>query len=84
MTEAQALTDTLEDNLAVLNQGAANVRPELVEIFSELVNNAAEHGVTEGSASAIAHVRFMPHRRGRCLRRGRRGRGPGNQGDAGP
>ena len=64
MTEAQALTDTLADNLAVLNQGAANVRPELVEIFSELVNNAAEHGVTEGSASAIAHVRFMPHRRG--------------------
>ena len=64
MTEAQALTDTLEDNLADLNRGAANVRPELVEIFSELVNNAAEHGVTEGSASAIAHVRFMPHRRG--------------------
>ena len=62
MTEAQPLTDTLEDNLAVLNRGAANGRPELVEIFSELVNNAAEHGMTE--AGAQSHVRFIPHRRG--------------------
>ena len=65
MTEAQALTDTLEDNLAVLNRGAANGRPELVEIFSELVNNSAEHGMTE--AGAQAHVRFMPHRRGEAF-----------------
>ena len=41
--------------------GAANVRPELVEMFSELVNNAAEHGMTEDGADA--HVRYMPHRR---------------------
>ena len=35
---------------------------ELVEIFSALVNNAAEHGMTlEG---AHAHVRYIPHRRG--------------------
>ena len=68
MTEAQALTDTLADNLAVLNQDTANGRPELVEIFSELVNNAAEHGDDgSGSASAIAHVRFIPHRRGEAF-----------------
>ena len=64
VTEAQALTDTLEDNLADLNRGTANLRPELAELFTISLNNSAEHGVTEGSASAIAHVRFMPHRRG--------------------
>lgn len=42
--------------------GAANVRPELVEIFSEIVNNAAEHGMSDRGAHA--HVRFMPHRKG--------------------
>ena len=62
MREAQGITDVLEDSLADRNLGAPNVRPELVEIFSEIVNNAAEHGMTESGASA--HVRFMPHRRG--------------------
>ena len=61
MQEAQALADILENNPQARGMGAANVRPELVEIFSELVNNAAEHGMTE--AGAHAHVRFMPHRR---------------------
>ena len=65
MEEAQELTDSLEDNLQILSMGAANVRPELVEIFSELVNNAAEHGITETGANV--HVRFMPHRRGRAF-----------------
>ena len=32
-----------------------------MEIFSELVNNAAEHGVS--ATAAQGHVRFMPHRR---------------------
>ena len=67
VTEAQALTDTLEDNLADLNRGTANLRPELAELFTISLNNSAEHGVTEGSASAIAHVRFMPHRRGEAF-----------------
>ena len=62
MQGAQELANTLEDNLATRGVGAPNVRPELVEIFSELVNNAAEHGMTPAGASA--HVRFMPHRRG--------------------
>ena len=65
MREAQDLTDTLEENLATQNLGAVNVRTALVELFSELVNNAAEHGLTE--AGAHAHVRFMPHRRGHAF-----------------
>ena len=62
MREAQELAVNLEENLHKRNMGAANVRPELVEIFSEIVNNAAEHGMREDGAHA--HVRFMPHRRG--------------------
>ena len=65
MQEAQELTNQLEDNLTGLNLGAANIRPEAVEIFSELVNNAAEHGMSE--AGAHLHVRFMPHRRGEAF-----------------
>ena len=63
MPEAQELTDTLEQNLQTLDMGAANVRPEVVEVFSELVNNAAEHGAAD-EEEAHAHVRWMPHRRG--------------------
>ncbi len=62
MREAQELAVNLEENLHKRNMGAANVRPELVEIFSEIVNNAAEHGMSEDGA--LAHVSFMPHRRG--------------------
>ena len=65
MREAQELADVLEENLQERRLGAASVRPEVVEIFSELVNNAAEHGMTEAGASA--HVRFVPHRRGHAF-----------------
>lgn len=65
MREAQELADVLEENLQERRMGAASVRPELVEIFSELVNNAAEHGMTD--TGATAHVRFMPHRRGNAF-----------------
>ena len=65
MQEAQGLTNTLEENLHDQNMGAPNIRPELVEIFSELVNNAAEHGMTPEGANA--HVRYMPHRRGHAF-----------------
>ena len=34
MGEAQELTYTLAEDLAALNLGAANVRSELIEIFS--------------------------------------------------
>ena len=63
MQEAQELTDTLERDLHRLGMGAANIRPEVVEVFSELVNNAAEHGAAD-EEEAHAHVRWMPHRRG--------------------
>ena len=65
MQEAQEQVDQMEDNLHERNLGAANVRPELVEIFSELANNAAEHGMTPDGAQV--HVRFMPHRRGHAF-----------------
>ena len=65
MREAQELADMLEENLGERRMGAASVRPELVEIFSELVNNAAEHGMTGEGANA--HVRYLPHRRGKAF-----------------
>ena len=34
MGAAQELTDLLEDNLTARNLGAANLRPELAELFS--------------------------------------------------
>ena len=46
MQEAQELTDTLEENLHDQAMGNPSIRPELVEMFSQLVNNAAEHGMT--------------------------------------
>ena len=65
MKEAQQLADTLEENLRDRELGAPNLRPELVEMFSEIVNNAAEHGMTrEGTHT---HVRLMPHRRGHAF-----------------
>lgn len=65
MQEAQELTDVLEETLQERRMGAASVRPELAKIVSKLVNNAAEHGMTEVGANA--HVRYMPHRRGRAF-----------------
>ena len=65
MQEAQELTDVLEENLQERRLGGASVRPEVVEIFSKLVNNAAEHGMTQSGANA--HVRYMPHRRGHAF-----------------
>ena len=62
MREALELANGREENLQDRRLGASNLHAELVEIFSELVNNAAEHGMSE--AGAHAHVRFMPHRSG--------------------
>ena len=65
MQEAQELAYTLEENLHDRAMGAANVRVEVVELFSEVVNNAAEHGM--GPEGAHAHVRYLPHRRGHAF-----------------
>ena len=46
MQEAQELASTLEEDLHDQVMGAPSIRPELVEMFSQLVNNAAEHGMT--------------------------------------
>ena len=44
MLEARVLTDLLKENLQYRSMGAATVRAELMEVFSELVNNAAVKG----------------------------------------
>ena len=50
------LGETLQgETLQEQRIGAANVRVEPVSIFSELVNNAAEHGMTpEGAHAPVA------------------------------
>jgi hypothetical protein len=49
------MTGTLGETLQEQRIGAANVRVEPVSIFSELVNNAAEHGMTpEGAHAPVA------------------------------
>ena len=65
MSEAQVLTDQLEQSLSNLSNVAANIKPQVVEMFSEMVNNAAEHGMSD--AGAHCHVRLMPHRKGLAL-----------------
>ena len=44
---------------------AASIASAAVETFSELLNNAAEHGMSDDGAHC--HVRLMPHRTGQCL-----------------
>ena len=75
MREAQDLTDQLEESLSKLSNVAANIKPQVVEMFSEMVNNAAEHGMSD--AGAHCHVRLMPHRRSLALDSVITDRGPG-------
>ena len=75
MREAQVLTDQLEQNLSHLSNVAANIKPQVVEMFSEMVNNAAEHGMSD--TGAHCHVRLMPHRKGLALDSVITDRGPG-------
>ena len=65
MREAQELANTLEQNLATRHPEAASISGVAVETFSELLNNAAEHGMSD--AGAHCHVRVMPHRLGNSL-----------------
>ena len=65
MREAQELADALERNLATHHPEAASISGVAVETLSELLNNAAEHGMSD--AGAQCHVRVLPHRRGSCL-----------------
>ena len=65
MREAQELANTLEQNLTTRYPEAASISGVAVETFSELLNNAAEHGMN--AAGAHCHVRVMPHRMGNCL-----------------
>lgn len=65
MREAQDLANTLEQNLATQHPEAASISGVAVETFSELLNDDAEHGMTDDGAHC--HVRVMPHRMGQCL-----------------
>ena len=65
MREAQDLAYRLENSLAGNHVSSASIHVQLVELFSELVNNAAEHGMSAGGASA--HVRHVPHRSGHAF-----------------
>ncbi len=65
MREAQKLANTLEHNPATRHSEAASISGVAVETFSELLNNAAEHGMSD--AGAHCHVRVMPQRLGDCM-----------------
>ena len=65
MREAQDLTKALIENLQDWRMDASSFNADLVALFSELVNNAAEHGMSEQGAHV--HVRYMPPRKGHAF-----------------
>ena len=56
--EVQGLVRTQEDALRTRNLGAAGIRTEVVDLLSEMLRSAAEHGMTKDGAGA--HVRTCP------------------------
>ena len=56
-SSAEDLTDQLHISLSTHRQGSANLYPDVVETFSELVNNAAEH--SEFEVGAFGLVQFL-------------------------
>lgn len=56
LREAAELTNRVEDSLYSSGLGSASVHPLVCELFSELVNNAAEH--SESSIGAYGFVQF--------------------------
>ena len=65
MREAHELANTSARKLAAQHPDAASISGVAIETFSELLNNAAEHGMTDDGTHR--HVRLMPDRMGRCL-----------------
>ena len=63
LTEAAELTNRVEDSLYRSGRGSANIHPLVCELFSELVNNAAEH--SESSIGAYGFVQFYSSGRNR-------------------
>ena len=62
MEKGHVLIKALDDTLQGTGLGTPDVRREVVELLSEVVFNAVEHGVT--TEDAHAHVRHLPERRG--------------------
>ena len=56
LKEAADLTNHVEDTLYSAGFGSANIHPVVCELFSELVNNAAEH--SESSIGAYSLIKF--------------------------
>lgn len=56
LREADELTNRVEESLYSSGLGSANVHPIVCELFSELVNNAAEH--SESGVGAYGFVQF--------------------------
>lgn len=55
MEETQVLIKALDDTLESRDLEAAEVRADVVELLSEIVFNAVEHGMTvEGAHAALA------------------------------
>lgn len=59
LREAAELTNEVEYSLYTSGLGAANIHPVVCELFSEMVNNAAEH--SESSVGAYGFIRFYSH-----------------------
>ena len=59
LAEAAELTNRVEYSLYTSGLGAANIHPIVCELFSELVNNAAEH--SESSIGSYALIRFFSY-----------------------
>ena len=55
-SSAEDLTDQLHISLSSLRQSSGNVIPEVVETFSELANNAAEHSKSEIGALGLVQL----------------------------
>ena len=63
-SSAEDLTDQLHVSLFTRRQGSANLYPDVVETFSELVNNAAEHSESEIGAFALVQFFSSKNERG--------------------
>ena len=66
LREAGELTNKVEETLYSSGLGSANVHPLVCELFSELVNNAAEH--SESSVGGYGFVQFHSSGRNADLR----------------
>ena len=73
--QAQNLSKTLEENLLKGKVSKPSIRSRLIEIFSELAQNAAEHG--QNPAGARAQVSYLPYKGAKAFHVAVKDLGPG-------